>query len=107
MAASVSVTTDGKKAVLGSADTTLRVWDLESGECLRALEEHTAWVTSVSVTPVGKRAVSGSGDKTLRVWDLERGKCLRTLKGHTAVISGPGARSGRVAHSFSLCPSVS
>jgi hypothetical protein len=79
----VSVTPDGRRAVSGSDDKTLRVWDLESGQCLRTLTGHTAGVTSVSVTPDGRRAVSGSRDKTLRVWDLESGQCLRTLQGHS------------------------
>ena len=38
---SVSVTPDGRRAVSGSNDKTLRVWDLESGQCLRTLERHS------------------------------------------------------------------
>ncbi|MCX6899021.1 MAG: AAA family ATPase [Verrucomicrobia bacterium] len=82
----VSVTSDGRRAVSGSSDKTLRVWDLESGQCLRTLEGHSAIVLRVSVTPDGRRAVSGSWDKTLRVWDLESGQCLRTLEGHSAIV---------------------
>ena len=37
---SVSVTPDGRRAVSGSRSKTLRVWDLESGACLRTLEGH-------------------------------------------------------------------
>ncbi len=94
---SVSVTSDGRRAVSASDDHTLRVWDLESGQCLRILDGHTGRVNSVSVTPDGLRAVSASGDfqktwqgidneradNTLRLWNLESGECLRTLTGHT------------------------
>ncbi len=80
---SVSVTPDGRRAVSGSVDQTLRVWDLENGQCLRTLAGHSGAVRSVSVRPDGRRAVSGSGDKTLRVWDLESGQCLRVLEGHS------------------------
>ena len=79
---SVSVTLNGRRAVSASDDYTLRVWDLETGVCLRVLEGHTAAVRSVSVMPDGRRAVSGSEDKTLRVWDLGTGVCLRVLEGH-------------------------
>ena len=79
---SVSVTSGGRRAVSGSGDHTLRLWDLVSGACLGTLKGHRNNVSSVSVTPDGRRAVSGSWDKTLRVWDLESGACLRTLKGH-------------------------
>jgi len=83
---SVNITPDGKRAVSGGADTTLRVWDLESGECVGILEGHTGKVENVNITPDGKRAVSGGEDKTLRVWDLERGECVGILEGHTGKV---------------------
>lgn len=79
----VSVTPDGRRAVSGGDDKTLRVWDLGSGECLRVLKGHAGTVGSVSVTPDGRRAISGSGDRRVCEWDLETGACLRTLDGHT------------------------
>jgi len=83
---------DGRRAVSGGGlyDATLRVWDLDTGECLRVLKGRTLLeVNSVAVCPDGRHAVSG-GDSMgwflrdkLRVWDLDTGKCLRVLKGHT------------------------
>lgn len=58
---------------------TLRLWDLDSGQCLRVLEGHTNPVTAVALTPDGRRTVSGSEDRTLRLWDLNSGQCLRVL----------------------------
>jgi len=68
--------------VSASFDKTLRVWDLETGICLRVVQGHSDTVMSVSVSPDGRRAVSASLDKTLRVWDLETGECLRVFNGH-------------------------
>ncbi len=85
---SVSVTPDGRFAVSGSDDCSLRVWDLANGACLRTLAGHSGRVGSVSVTPDGRRALSGSTDKTLRVWDLDSGQCLRTLGGYSGKVSG-------------------
>jgi WD40 repeat protein len=79
----VAFLTDGRRALSGSADTTLRLWDLTSGECLRTLEGHPRWVSAVALSAEGRRALSGSADGTLRLWDLATGKCLRALKGHT------------------------
>ena len=86
---SVSVTSDGRRAVSGSSGVTfdgrgavsgssgtLRIWDLESGACLRTMKGHRGEVFSVSVTSDGRRAVSGSSDNALRIWDLESGQCL-------------------------------
>ena len=80
---SVAITPDGRCAVSGSNDRTVRVWDLESGRCLSTLEGHSASVRSVAVSPDGRRAVSGSSDQTVRVWDPESGRCVSTLEGHT------------------------
>jgi WD40 repeat protein len=73
---------NGRLLISGGNDQTLRIWDLESGECLRILKGHTNDITCVSVTPDGRWAVSGSRDRTLRVWDLATGRCLRILEGH-------------------------
>jgi small GTP-binding protein len=85
---SVAVTPDGRRAVSGSADRTVRVWDLEREECAATLKGHTRPVTGVSVTADGRRAVSGSYNDTVRVWDLERGECVATLEGHAESVRG-------------------
>lgn len=92
----VAVTQDGRRAVSGWLNN-LKVWDLETGTCLRTLRGHIRTVWRVAVTPDGRRAVSGSKDKALRVWDLESGKCLRALRGHkgsvlTVVLTPDGQR---------------
>ncbi|MCX6583040.1 MAG: hypothetical protein NT166_22920 [Candidatus Aminicenantes bacterium] len=63
----IAITPDGKRVVSGSKDTTLKVWDLQTGRCLATFEGHTSDVYGVAVTPDGRRAVSASADCTLRV----------------------------------------
>ena len=69
----VAVTPDGCTVVSGSADRTVRVWDLATGNA-RTLNGHTDSVRAVAVTPDGRTAVSGSDDRTVRVWDLATGQ---------------------------------
>jgi hypothetical protein len=83
----VVASANGRLAISGSRDETLRVWDLESGQSRRNLTGHSAFVTSLSITPDGRRAVSANWDKTLRVWDPENGYCLSTLVGHSEGVS--------------------
>src|SRR6185295_18842745 len=80
---SVAFSPDGHRALSGSFDQTVRLWDVESGRCLRVLEGHTGRVWSVAWSVDGVRALSGSHDQTVRLWDVESGRCLRVLEGHT------------------------
>src|SRR5512135_2205327 len=59
---SVAWSPDGQHALSGSDDNTVRLWEVESGHCLRVLEGHTASVLSVAWSPDGQRALSGSDD---------------------------------------------
>ena len=78
----VAVTLDGKKAISGSTDKTVRVWDLETGKLLKTLLGHNESITSVAVTSDGKKAISGSHDGNMHIWDLQTGESL-ILEGHT------------------------
>ncbi len=83
----VPITPDGKTVVSCSHDKTLKVWDLESGQCRATFTGHTGGVLCVAITPDGKTVVSGTNDKTLKVWDLESGQCRTTFEGHKS--NGP------------------
>src|SRR5947207_1996005 len=71
---SVALSRDGKHALSGSLDRTVRLWDVETGSMLKKLEGHHDTVLSVAFSPTGRHAVSGSSDKTVILWDLETAK---------------------------------
>ena len=81
---SVAVSPDGKWAASGSHDNTVKVWDLETGECLKTLKGHTDWVQSVAITQDGKQILSGSNDHTFRIWDVDSGQEQAKLEEHTS-----------------------
>lgn len=78
----VAFSPDGKWVLSGSADKTMRLWEVETGKELRRFEGHTSLVYGVAFSPVGKQALSGSLDKTPRLWDAQTGKQLRRFEGH-------------------------
>jgi WD40 repeat protein len=77
---------DGKCTLSVNKDTTMRLWDVESGRCLRVFEGHTSDVMSVAWSADQRRALSGSYDDTVRLWDVESGRCLRVLEGHRGIV---------------------
>ena len=102
MVSAVAVTANGRFAISASADTTLKVWDLGTGQVVRTLEGHATMVCGVAVTEDGRFAVSASADATLKVWDLGTGQAIRTLEGHTDCVTGVAVTAnGRFAISAS------
>ena len=51
--------------ISGSYDTTIKIWDINSGLCIKTLEGHTGWVWSVAIKD--NLIISGSNDKTIRI----------------------------------------
>ena len=80
---SVAFSPDGQILVSGSPDQTVRLWDVNTGQCLKTLTGHTGGVRSVAFSPKSQTVASGSGDQTVRLWDVNTGQCLKTLAGHT------------------------
>ena len=67
---SVAFSPDGKYALSGSDDKTVRLWEVETGRCLRVLEGHSDSVSSVAWSSDGLRGFSGALNGVGRVWDL-------------------------------------
>ena len=66
----MSLQFDSNKIVSGSADQTIKIWDVKTGQCSNTLPGHTEVVMSVKFDAT--KIVSGSADKTVVVWDFQR-----------------------------------
>ncbi|NXP56131.1 FBXW7 protein, partial [Heliornis fulica] len=70
---------DGTHIVSGSLDTSIRVWDAESGTCLHTLMGHQSLTSGMELRD--NILVSGNADSTVKIWDIKTGQCLQTLPG--------------------------
>jgi len=107
----VQISSDGQFALSGSWDTTLRLWEIESGICTRrfigsntsykrseaknekckisnSFPGHTKDVLSVAFSPDNRQIVSASRDRTIKLWNT-LGKCQYTIQDdcHTEWVS--------------------
>ena len=93
----VSVSADGRRAVTGSFDSTVRVWDLEAGALLHVLPGDRETVERTAISADGRRAIACS-QRTVWVWDLENGRALSTTPDAAhAVYAVALSADGRVA----------
>lgn len=96
----IAFTPDSRFMVSVSADGTLRVWDIVTGQVIRMLE-NAAYGISVAVTPGGRRVIYTSGN-ILCIWDWVDGRIVGILKGHQSYVTGVTVTSdGRFAVSTS------
>ena len=97
-AQAVAASPDGKLALSGSFDGTVRLWDMESGKELRRFAGHDGqWVLHVAFSPDGRQALSSGADNAVRLWDVATGQEVSRFTGHTdrvecAVFSPEGGR---------------
>jgi len=82
-----AVALSGGLALSGSADNTVKLWEVSTGRCLRSFEGHTDSMSAVALSGDGRLALSGGGDKTVKLWEVSSGRCLRSFEGHTDSVS--------------------
>lgn len=74
-----------KYLVSGSYDATIKVWDIESGTCLRTLTGHLKGVRSLVFD--SQKLITGGLDSTIKVWNYHTGECISTYRGHDDAVS--------------------
>ncbi|MCU0481984.1 MAG: hypothetical protein MUE54_12365, partial [Anaerolineae bacterium] len=86
---SIVFTPNGKYIIAGGEDTSLRVWDVETGVQQQELFPHNTYIKDVAISPDGTRLVTASWDRQIIIYLVgEDGFLvqLETLTGFIAVI---------------------
>ena len=82
----VVVSRDGQRVVSGSADSTIRIWDLTSWAEPQVLTGHQGWVNTIALSPDEQVIASGGGDGMLRLWNAKNSEPLGTIPAHNGII---------------------
>ncbi|MGH0135551.1 UNVERIFIED_CONTAM: hypothetical protein FKN15_066159 [Acipenser sinensis] len=70
----------------GSADRTIRLWDVLNGNCIRIFTGHKGPIHCLAFSPNGKFLASGATDGRVLLWDIGHGLMIGELKGHTDTV---------------------
>lgn len=66
----------------GSADRTIKIWDVASGRLKLTLTGHIEQVRGLAVSKHHTYLFSAGDDKQVKCWDLEQNKVVRSYHGH-------------------------
>ena len=102
---SIAFSPDAKFLASGSADKTVKVWDLLKSKEHATFAGHVKGVACVSFSPDGKKLAAGSVDgRVLKLWDVVTGQELANWEGLSVAISPDG--SNLASGGSNLDPSV-
>lgn len=80
---SAAFTSNGEILATGSADKTIKIWDIPRWVSTRTLKGHLDTIWSIAIGSNDQILVSGSADKTIRIWRLNSWDEPRILTGHS------------------------
>jgi WD40 repeat protein len=74
---------DSERVLTSSSDTTAKLWDVGSGNCLMTFKGHDYRLISSVFSPDYEKVLTVSErDNTAKLWDVKSGNCVKTIKGH-------------------------
>lgn len=79
---SVAVEPDNQWFATGSADRTIKIWDLATGKLKLTLTGHISAVRGLAISDRHPYMFSVGEDKMVKCWDLEQNKVMRHYHGH-------------------------
>jgi WD40 repeat protein/energy-coupling factor transporter ATP-binding protein EcfA2 len=63
---------DDRYILSGASDTSVRLWEVATGEEIRQFNGHSNWVLDIEFHPEGHEAVTVAEDNTVRFWRVAR-----------------------------------
>ena len=80
---SIQVDEKSKRLITASRNNKIKIWDLETGECLKTLNTDAKVLLIIS----NNKFISASSDRTLKIWDLNSYECLNVLPNETQILT--------------------
>ncbi|VDP72163.1 unnamed protein product [Schistosoma curassoni] len=84
---SLDISSDSRLIITGSTDKTVRLWELQFGNCQRRFTSHSEPITCVRFIPHTSLAVSSDKGGQIKQWDIKKFREITTLKGHNGSVT--------------------
>ncbi|MBR8837880.1 MAG: hypothetical protein DSM106950_28715 [Stigonema ocellatum SAG 48.90 = DSM 106950] len=78
----LAFSSDSLLLVSGSLDKTIKLWQVNSGECLQDWKGHQGAVQAILFSRDGQTVVSGSSDSTINLWNIYTALPAVTIRNH-------------------------
>lgn len=85
--AAIDISSDGRQAVSSSQDRTMRLWDVQTGQCLHVFGTRI-YAGYVDISPDDRFVAIGSPGAGVRIWNLEDYELYRTLTAGNGGVRG-------------------
>jgi WD40 repeat protein len=85
---SIAFTPNSRLLLSSSEDKTLRVWDVESGQCVRVIQNYAVALYDIAWSPDGCQLASAGSDLLVTIWDVVARTPPRVLRGHSWTVYG-------------------
>jgi len=82
MALALRFSPDGSRIAVGSADNSIRIYELATGREQLVIQQHADWVMSIAWSVDGAHLASASRDRTARVYDATNGDLESSYTAH-------------------------
>ncbi|EAL49597.2 transcription initiation factor TFIID subunit 5, putative [Entamoeba histolytica HM-1:IMSS] len=73
-------TPDALMVITGSADKTIKIWDVGKGKKMADLTGHDASITSLAISSTGRYLASGDEKGSVILWDIKYGEHVKKIK---------------------------
>lgn len=78
----VAFSHDGQRIASGSADGTVKEWNVVTGGEIRSIKAHSGWVRTVAFSQNSALIASGGDDGKINIWNSTTGELKNTIIAH-------------------------